>query len=75
MGELRLKITGSVPIHGKKPGEEFPVQTDQDGIIFDMHWRRRVQDEERFSPGVVAVIGNQSAPPAPPPPAPKKGDK
>lgn len=75
MGMVRLKITGAVPIHGRKPGDEFETPTDPDGVIIDMHWRRRVADEERFSPGVVAIIGNQSAPPAQPPPAPTKGGK
>lgn len=76
MGMVRLKITGAVPIHGRKPGDEFDTPTDPDGVIIDMHWRRRVADEERFSPGVVAVITEkQTAPPAPAAPAPKKGDK
>lgn len=76
MGALRLKITGAVPIHGKNPGDEFAVPTDEDGVIIPQLWRKRVTDEASGSPpGIVAVIDKQIAPPATPPMAVKKGDK
>lgn len=56
MTTKRLKITGSLPIHGKKPGDEFEIEVDADGIPLDILWRKRLADEERHKVGAVAVI-------------------
>lgn len=52
---LRLKISGPVAIGGHRPGEEFLVRCDDDGVPEDTYWRRRLADEEA-SPGHIETI-------------------
>jgi hypothetical protein len=65
---LRLRVAGSVPIHGKKPGEDFAVPIDDDGVPLSLLWRKRLADGS-----VARVLAAPSEPvTAPAPPAKKK---
>lgn len=64
MPTLTLKITGDTPVHGKKPGDTFDIETDADGIPTDILWRKRLSDEVKFKTGVVSVL-TQPAPQSP----------
>lgn len=55
--QLRLKVTGPVPIGGHRPGEEFLVRCDDEGIPVDLYWRRRLADEDTHAPGAIETIG------------------
>lgn len=62
---LRLKITGPVAIHNRRPGAEFTVAADADGVPLDPLWRKRLADEARHGIGAVTVIADalpESAP-------------
>lgn len=71
MPTIKLKITATVAIHGRKPGEVFPVKTDADGIVTDFRWRRRLEEEQAIfpAPGAVAIVTDDPPPPAPASPA------
>lgn len=56
MPTRRLRITATVPIHGRKPGEEFEIETDADGIPLQLQWRKRLADEERYHLGAVTIV-------------------
>jgi len=66
---IRLRIAGSTPIHGKRPGAEFTVAVDADGIPLDQNWRRRLADENLYGIGAVVVVGASPATPTPVPAA------
>jgi hypothetical protein len=53
---VRLKVIADVPIHGVKPGQEFDVEADNDGMPINYYWRRRLDDERQFAPGVVCIL-------------------
>lgn len=70
---LRLRISGPVTLHGKKPGDEFDVATDEDGVPLDLLWRKRLDDERKYPLGHVTIVTPQDTPaPATPPAASKK---
>jgi hypothetical protein len=72
---LRLRVSGSVPVHGKTTGEEFDVPTDAEGTPLELLWRKRVADKSVAvisAPGAVAVASEPS-PPAPVPSKKKEG--
>jgi len=58
MPKLTLKITGSVPLGGKRPGEQFLVDCNEEGAPTDIYWRRRLKDEDVHKCGAVAVIAS-----------------
>lgn len=58
---LRLKITGPVAIHNRRPGAEFTVAADADGVPIDPLWRKRLADEARHGIGAVMVIADALA--------------
>lgn len=67
--KIRLKNIGSLPLHGKMPGEVWDVDTDNDGRPTDALWRKRLYDEEKHKVGVVAVVeGTSTADKTVPPP-------
>lgn len=53
---LRLRISGPVPLHGKKPGDEFEVAVDDDGVALELLWRKRLAEERAFSLGYVSIV-------------------
>lgn len=61
MPSIKLKITSDVPLGGKQPGAVFSVETDENGVILDGYWRRRMRDEDLHKCGAVEVVN----PPAP----------
>jgi hypothetical protein len=66
---LRLKNTGALHLHGRHPGEEWTVETGPDGRASDALWRKRLADEEKYSVGVVAIVGTEAGPVNAEPPA------
>jgi hypothetical protein len=73
---VRLRITSTLPLHGRHPGEEFSVEVGPDGQIADALWRKRLKDEQAYQTGAVAIVGSPTvtliapSPPTAPPPAP-----
>jgi hypothetical protein len=53
---LRLKIIGPTEIHGRRPGEEFVIGADDDGVPLDLIWRKRLDDERKFDVKAVTII-------------------
>lgn len=56
MATIRLKITGTVALGGKRPGEEFDVEATEDGQPAPLYWRRRLNDEALYKCGAVAIV-------------------
>lgn len=57
MPSIRLKNTSTIILHGKRPGQEWSVETDASGVVLDETWRRRLLDEADFRIGHVTVVG------------------
>jgi hypothetical protein len=70
---LRLKNIGALHLHGRHPGEEWTVETGPDGKASDALWRKRLADEDKYSVGVVAVVGTEAGPVNADPPPPVIG--
>lgn len=64
---LTLKIVGRTPIHGRKPGDVFEIEADDDGVPLELVWRKRLTDEIKFKVGSVQVVGAPPVTPATPP--------
>lgn len=58
---VRLRVCGPTPIHGREPGEEFEIETDNDGEPIDILWRKRLRDEALFRVGAVEISTNVPA--------------
>lgn len=56
MPSIKLKNASTVTIHDRRPGEEWTVQTDEDGIVLDERWRRRLKEEADFKMGHVVIL-------------------
>lgn len=54
---LRLRNTGKVAIHGKRPGEEFSIPVEADFVPADLLWRKRLRDEAIYHGGHLAIVG------------------
>lgn len=65
MPKIKCKITGTTPLGGKRVGEEFFIDVDDDGTPLDFFWRRRF-DEGVHQKGFVEVMssGSEEPPPA-----------
>lgn len=79
MPTIHLKNNSKVVVHGKRPGAVFEVEVDEDGLVLDLMWRRRLQDEANFGGDHILVVNADGTPiadetpvPASPQPAPKK---
>lgn len=63
---IRLKITGGVALANRQPGEEFDVAVDDDGVVLDKYWRRRLAEADTFGSTFVSRVKSAaSEPPAP----------
>jgi hypothetical protein len=60
MATLTLKNASSVNIHGKRPGDEFEIETDDEGTPLDLLWRKRLKDERDFSLGDIIVVATSN---------------
>jgi len=69
MPKLTLKNIGQVALGGKRPGEQFAIDCDEDGVPTDIYWRRRLRDEEVHNCGVIVVVASPAKPSAPAEPA------
>lgn len=58
---LHLKITGSMPLHGKLPGEEFWIRVGDDGRSSNRLWGKRLEEERQHAPGAVAILATADA--------------
>lgn len=58
---ITLKITGPVPLGGKRPGETFRVKADDEGNPVDLYWRRRLADEAAYACGAVRIVTSPAA--------------
>lgn len=56
MPQIRLRITGGLPLHGRNPGEVFSVDVGDDGHPVNAQWRKRLIDEDRYKIGAVAIV-------------------
>lgn len=56
---LKLENIGSMPLHGRMPGEVWTVEVGDDGKPVNKLWKKRLDDEDRHKCGVVAVVGLQ----------------
>ena len=56
MKTITLKITAKISIHGKRPGDVFQINCDDEGIPLEVQWRKRLADEKHHGVGAVAVI-------------------
>jgi len=71
MHTIRMKNTGKLPLHGRKPGEEWDEPADADGVPLKKEWRKRLADEQHFKIGAVAVLSDAVPAPAPATPTDK----
>lgn len=74
MPKIRIKNTATVPLNGKRPGEVFYIDVDDDGVPLELFWRKRFRDQDvergyltLLDPPVkpAAVVPDKSSPASP----------
>lgn len=68
MTYLHLKITGTQPMHGRLPGEEFYVMCDGSERPVNALWAKRLAEEQQHNSGFVSVVGTVASLPGDAPP-------
>ena len=62
MSMLKLKISGQVPLGGKRPGEIFMLEMDDEGLPTDQYWRRRLNEEDKYHVGALSIMHDAPKP-------------
>jgi len=54
--ELEISKDWPIGIGGKSPGSRFKVEVDNEGVILEQYWRKRLLDEKKYKTGAVLRI-------------------
>lgn len=53
-----LSLKANLNVHGKKPGDEFTIETDSSGIPLEQKWRNRLKDTKMD--GCITILKQKS---------------